>query len=183
MAALNKKILAAYHNDVFIETGTGHGEGVKAALASGFVEIHSIEADKKRFDTARQMFATEPSVTIYFGSSEDILESVLRTIDCPVTFWLDAVTSYTQSSQGAISDTISPAPIIQELSIIAAHPVRTHTILINNMEDYAKGLKMWHRLTDETVIETMTKEFPKHKFSYGKGGHGRLIYVLKPTVS
>ena len=47
---INKDVLVKYiNNDIFIETGTLKGKGVKVALNCGFKKIYSIENDYLSF--------------------------------------------------------------------------------------------------------------------------------------
>ena len=49
-----KKIFKKYkgEHDVFIETGTFHGESVMDALDLGFTKIYSVEINKRHYDIA-----------------------------------------------------------------------------------------------------------------------------------
>ena len=119
--------LSDYKNNIFIETGTYQGDGVKQALWSGFNNIYSIEIDESRFNKCREMFKDCENVTIIHGDSGIELSTLLEKINEPVTFWIDAH----YCADGAhIGDKWSP--IKDELNAIKLHHIKTHTILIDD---------------------------------------------------
>lgn len=76
---------------IFVETGTGKGDGVNAALNYGFREIYSVDTFKKAADNAKRLFANKTNVVITEDTSENFLNNLLPTMDSrPILFWLDA---------------------------------------------------------------------------------------------
>ena len=121
--------LAKYINPVFVETGTYKGHGIAAALASGFEKIYSIEISQEFYEHSVQRFKSEidrGTVEIILGDSLSCLTKVINTIDSNITFWLDA--HKTLGYQGEKS-----CPLYEELDAIANHPIKTHTILIDDL--------------------------------------------------
>lgn len=122
--------LSAFLNPVFIETGSGSGDGVLYAIQAGFAKIYSIELSDMAYAYCCRKFAQEIAsgrVTLIHGDSLIELPKLLKTIDQQATFWLDA--------QGGYPSTVSGkkiCPIIEELVAIIDHPVKGHTILIDD---------------------------------------------------
>ena len=83
--------LSAYGNDYFIETGPSNGEGVELALATNaFQYIYSIEIDSLRHIITKERYGTYKNVTLIKGDSGELLKLILKNINSPCTFWLDA---------------------------------------------------------------------------------------------
>ena len=57
------------NNDIFIETGTYGGDGVREAIKVGFKEIYSIEFDRKRYENCKNLFKHNENVKIIHGDS------------------------------------------------------------------------------------------------------------------
>lgn len=79
-----------YLNDYFVETGTYGGDGILKALNAGFKNIRSIEYDNNLFNGARRRFIKNQNIKIWNGSSEILLWDMIKDINTPITFWLDA---------------------------------------------------------------------------------------------
>lgn len=111
---------------VFIETGTYRGDMVQA-MSSLFKKIYSIELDGKLYRNAVQRFSREPHIEIVNGDSAERLPAILNQIHGPAFFWLDGHYSGEATAKGSLD-----TPILQELSAIFKHPVKSHTILIDD---------------------------------------------------
>lgn len=83
-----------FHCRRFFETGTGLGAGLGHALTFPFLSLHSVEYEYELFRHGIEHFRKhpEPRVHLYYGTSLDILGSILPTMpkDDPILFWLDA---------------------------------------------------------------------------------------------
>ena len=124
---LTKEILSKYnYNDIFVETGTYHGEGIRIALQTGFKEIHSVEYSSLFFGKACFTFSAHSNVKLYLGNSIAQLPIILSDIREPVTFWLDA------------HDNNYHSPLLNELDIIAQHEIKEHTILMDDVDDFER---------------------------------------------
>ena len=113
---------------IFIETGTYLGGGIRTALNSGFNIIHSIELDKRRYDAVKNKFKNKQNVYLYHGNSGVVLEDVMKNINEPVVFWLDAHFNGDNAEYGD-----KWCPLNEELNIINSHHIKTHTILIDDI--------------------------------------------------
>lgn len=153
------------YNTIFIETGTYTGDGVKAALKSGFKHIYSIELDKDRFDKCTRKFRGNDNVTIIHGDSSVQLALLMEKITEPVTFWLDAHYCGDGAEIGE-----KWCPLKEEFDAIHSHAIKTHTILIddwrcmnNTHVDYT-----WQKQTTKGSMDTVDDKGGKDVGFLGK---------------
>ena len=156
--------LAKYINPVFVETGTYKGYGIAAALASGFEKIYSIEISQEFYEHSVQKFQSEierGTVEIILGDSLSCLTKVINTIDDRITFWLDA--HETLGYKGEKS-----CPLYEELDAIANHPIKNHTILIDDLRLLSQ--EGWGKLvTKDDITEKLKQINPHYSFIYENG--------------
>jgi len=122
-------LLKNYLNPVFIETGTFFGDGICHAVWTGFEKIYSIEKSEYYYDRAVDEFKYFTNVEIIHGDSGIELGKLIKNIDCPITFWLDAHYSEQGTAEGE-------TPLLKELDIIRSHHIKTHDILIDDIHEY-----------------------------------------------
>ena len=110
----------------WIETGTYLGETAEF-LAKRFSElqIHSIEPSDQLFAYSCKRLSHLRNLILHFGSSETILEPILKTNPNISNFWLDGHHSGDITFQG--QDT---SPIIVELTLIQALGFSKRTISV-----------------------------------------------------
>jgi hypothetical protein len=92
MPNLNDKFYNLTKNtktNVYIETGSCMGEGIKRVL-DNYDIIHSIELSSKWYNYCKTRFSDNKNVTMHLGDSSKVLPELLSTIDEPVTLFLDA---------------------------------------------------------------------------------------------
>lgn len=157
-----KDVFAKYPNPCFIETGSYVGDGIQAARDARFQEIHSIELSFKYYAHCTQRFSEYPNIHIWQGDSAKVLSNVLKTINTPVTFWLDGHCSFGDTAKG---DTMTP--ILQELESIKKHPIKTHTILIDDVRLF--GTKEFDFLPLGRVIEKIYEINPHYTITFENG--------------
>ena len=124
---LTADFLRAFMSPCFIETGTYMGAGIQAALKAGFGRIISIDIRQEAIDYAAKALsplAADPRLSLLCGDSRTVLPEVLRGLDTEATFWLDAHFDFEVGGKNPIED---------ELAAIAAHPIKTHCILLDDM--------------------------------------------------
>lgn len=120
--------LSKYKNDYFIETGTYNGEGVDKALQTNcFKYIYSIEIDTLRHIITKERYGTYDNVTLIKGDSGELLKLILKNINSPCTFWLDAHFCGDEAEFGK-----KWSPIIEELEAIKNHHIKNHTIIVDD---------------------------------------------------
>lgn len=116
-----------YSLELFVETGTYKGKMVYAAQPY-VKEIYSIELDETHCLNAQKRFAGFSNVHIIQGQSGEVLPEVLKKIDQPCLFWLDA-----HYSGGSTAKADLETPIMQEMECILNHKrVSEHVILIDD---------------------------------------------------
>lgn len=125
-----QRILKSYAKQfgltVFVETGTYYGDMVEA-MKSLFKDIYSIELSPKLFTQAQKRFRTDKNIELSCGDSGKELEKVVRKLDRPALFWLDAHYSAGVTARGE-KDT----PIFEELSYILSSREKRHVIIIDD---------------------------------------------------
>jgi len=85
------------HQNTFIETGTASGFSAKAAMRAGFSRVDTIEINGFFCEYAAKVLWEDPDhpdwkdkVTIYHGSSADVLPIIFEENIGPFVLWLDA---------------------------------------------------------------------------------------------
>lgn len=135
--------LKNYPNNIFIETGTYHGEGILAALNAGFKHIVTVELSKELYAVSFMKNAFNPYIKNVYGDSAKVLPKILSNLNEPATFWLDShfIAPGTKTALGEVN-----SPLLFELEAIKNHHIKTHTILIDDM-------RCWKNLPDQYMKE------------------------------
>jgi len=152
--------LKKYPNPAFVETGTFKGGGIRTALEADFQRILSVEIEPKYYEVVKNFFGQDPRIHLFLGSSVDLLESMIAPIETPITFWLDG--HVIQNPEVPVDE--KGHPLLTELEIIGKHPIKTHTILIDDRR--VMGSPSWGGLTEEEIISALKKINPAYKVSY-----------------
>eukprot|EP00747_Dinoflagellata_sp_TGD_P210169 gnl/TRDRNA2_/TRDRNA2_83482_c0_seq1.p1 gnl/TRDRNA2_/TRDRNA2_83482_c0~~gnl/TRDRNA2_/TRDRNA2_83482_c0_seq1.p1 ORF type:complete len:203 (+),score=30.92 gnl/TRDRNA2_/TRDRNA2_83482_c0_seq1:52-660(+) len=119
------------------------GEGALRALSSGaFAKVVSLEVSHAHWQVGTEKLKL-PIATgmldLRLGDSQDLWEHI-KDFSEPITFWLDAHDDQETTDRGGQHDAPKkPCPLLEELAAIARHPVRTHTILIDDWGCFAPG--------------------------------------------
>jgi hypothetical protein len=114
---------------VLVETGTYYGEMV-AAMKAHFDRIYSVEYESQLAQRAIRKFARYPHIRIFEGDSQKVVPDLLKSIEQPALFWLDAGYYGWAGLQG------DQQRLTTELEAILRHPLQGHVILM----DDARGL-------------------------------------------
>lgn len=123
---------------VLVETGTFLGD-MPAELRGAFEAIYTIELSEELHARAVKRFRPWSHIHPLQGDSADVLPSVLAQLSQPALFWLDGHHSGGITARGLLS-----TPIVREVELIFAHPVRNHVLVIddarcfNGTDDYPK---------------------------------------------
>jgi hypothetical protein len=129
--------LGQYRSPVFVETGTYLGDGVWLALKAGFRKIYSIEISPEYHAAACRRFASEIAtkrVELMLGDSLDLVGEVISREAREMTFWLDAHSMpHNLSAENEGLESGAHCPLYEELDAIAAHPLKSHTIMIDDV--------------------------------------------------
>ncbi|NER87984.1 hypothetical protein [Moorena sp. SIO3A2] len=167
--------LAKYINPVFVETGTYKGDGIALALASGFQKIYSIEVAEEFYNNAVERFKTEidrGTVEIILGDSLYCLPKVISNIDYNITFWLDAHTILGYEGEKS-------CPLYEELDAIANHPIKTHSILIDDLRLFSQD--GWGKsVVKDNIINKIKKINSDYSLIYEDGKIENDVLVAFP---
>jgi hypothetical protein len=129
-AAIKARILRTYVETlglrVFIETGTYRGDMVEA-MRGAVDRIHSIELQRDLHEAAARRFAKKPGIHLVHGDSAVELHPIVRTLDEPALFWLDA-----HYWEGVTPRFDRATPVIEELDAIFDAPERGHVVVIDD---------------------------------------------------
>lgn len=147
-----KEYAQNYQIPIFIETGTYLGMMVNA-VKNNFQEIYSIELDKKLFQYAKNKFKRFAHIKILQGDSEQILPKILKEVNKPALFWLDA-----HYSKGITSLAKKQTPIIAELKAIFKHQIKNHVVLIDDADAFV-GKDDYPTIT--FIKNFISKNYPK----------------------
>jgi len=127
--------------EIFIETGTYLGNGIKWALNRGYKKIYSIELINPYYNDAKNKFQENNEVIIINGNSTRVLPELIKNINKPITFWLDAHYMKRDPIQQIIPEELRKTPIIDELKAIRGHHLKNHIIMIDDIREYKKTIK------------------------------------------
>lgn len=155
-------LFAKYPNTYFIESGSCEGDGIQKALAAGFPIIYSIELAPHFYQHCLRLFKGQPKVNLYQGDSTEVLPLILQQIDAPATFWLDGHYSWGNTARGATN-----SPILKELESIKAHPIKTHTILIDDVRQF--GTVEFDFIELDEIVQKILEINPNYTISFEDG--------------
>lgn len=151
---------------VMVETGSYRGDAIQQAVDAGFECIHSIdiELDNLKFCESRFNLLYDPiaakRIRLHHGDSALILNEIIDVYETPILFWLD---SHSQLLEGE-PEYPNPFPLLAELEIIAAHPIKTHTIIIDDILHLTHpDVTGWSR---RDIEDALSKINPSYKFEY-----------------
>jgi hypothetical protein len=117
----------------FVETGLHEGDGVASATCHPFQSIHSVDLNERYVEAGRRNFAHDPRVCLWHGASQEVLETLLPTLDDHrILFWLDA--HLPQNYEMDAGNELRMFPINAELEVISrVRPDKRDVILIDDM--------------------------------------------------
>jgi len=149
------------NNHYFVETGSGSGAGISFAIMAGFQEVRSVEAVNSSYALCCKKFDDVPIVKLWNGDSSKLLWEMIQDINEPITFWLDG--HYHKSIAG-----VNTSPLIHELKIIAKHPVKSHTIMIDDIRRVNVN-PVAMNMTVPDIITHLREINPKYQFTFEDG--------------
>lgn len=151
-----------FPNACFVETGSYLGEGIQWALDAGFSQIISIELEPSLHEYCKKQFSQFQSVHLVHGDTSFVLHDVIKDIHTPITFWLDAHYSGISTAKGN-----SYSPILLELEAIKMHPIKNHTILIDDVR--LMGTYEFDFVTLDQIINKIKDINPNYQLSFLNG--------------
>ena len=168
---ISKEVLSKYIGDVFVETGSSTGNGIKTALDCGFKEIYSCEPNLDLCKVCVNRFQGLEEVHLFNMESTQFLKEYF-TMNCVsnATYWLD---SHINSKRDQVYN--KPSPILDELNIIfEMSPDSDYTILIDDVRLFRKS-KWGVKLEDILKVANNYGLNASYEDGYTKGD----ILVLK----
>lgn len=150
-----------FMNYYFVETGTYLGSGIRFALRAGFPEIHSVEINPEFAKNAHKMFSQYSNIHIWQGNSGVMLWDVIKDLNKPITFWLDG-------HMGEANPHGKATPLLEELEQLKKHPIKNHTILIDDM--HCCGTALFDFITKEMIMKKIWEINPQYTISFVPGG-------------
>ena len=153
-----------FPSSYFVETGTFSGDGVRKALEAGcFKKVFSIDVDLNGVRDCQRKFSRNKNVTIVHGNSRTDLWDIIKDLDGTITFWLDA------HIYPPVTDGRQNAPLLEELEQIKRHPIKTHTILIDDLS--CCGTLSFDYVTLEDLINKIKEINPDYTIKLLDGGN------------
>lgn len=145
----------------FFESGTHVGDGVQRALDAGYTNIISVELAPHYHQSCVNRFKNNNFVHLYLGDTEDIMGELISHINEPITFWLDGHNSGYDTAWG-----YHESPLMQELEIIKKHPIKTHTLIIDDLRCWEKP---HYDFDKEDILSFLKTINPDYEFTYEEG--------------
>jgi len=118
--------LTKYGCEIFIETGTLHGDMIEAQRLF-FKKLYSIELDLELFNEAVKKFRYDRKVHIINGDSGKVMFDLIKRINKRAIFWLDGHYSGTYTAMGDLE-----CPIYEELKAIFSSKIKNHILIIDD---------------------------------------------------
>lgn len=136
-----------YSLNTMIETGTLTGE-MGFAMKGLFARFVTIELSPELHAAAARRLAPFKNVQCLRGDSSVVLPSLLKQIQEPCLFWLDAHYSGSVTAKGDIE-----TPVSVELEAALNHPTHGHVVLIDDARCF-DGTHDYPRIADlqESVL-------------------------------
>lgn len=180
--SLTTDILRAFsYNNVFVETGTYDGGCINVALSCGFQDIRSVEIYEPFYRECKNKFKNFSQVKLYLGDSIELLWKMIEDINEPITFFLDShiIAQLRNDKLGK-----KEVPILEELEIIAKHPIKQHTILIDDRQMLeAKEItggwisEEWKSLLEKDIISKL-QSMGNYAVGYGDTKNGKDAMIV-----
>ncbi len=149
--------LDKYKCNIFIETGTGKGTGLKHALQFPFKSFYSIEINKELYEYCKTRYIST-KLTLLNMTSLEGLQKILPTIskEDKILFWLDAHFPGADFQLGSYDDEIEETiklPLQTEIELIYKYRKDCKdTFIIDDLQLFEEGLyelKMPDNLTSK----------------------------------
>ena len=125
--------LMPFLTNVFVETGTYQGDTVHSVATYNTSKpsiIHSLELSSVFYNNCINRFKHNDRITIHHANSKNDLSNVIDNIQESICFWLD---SHWSGVPNVGCDPETRCPVLFELEQIRKHPIKTHTIMIDDI--------------------------------------------------
>jgi len=163
-------VFQKYPNKYFIGAGTNMSIEIQQALEAGFSKILGLESDHNLYTITKKKFKGNDSIKIYRGDSSKYLCDVIKDVNSPITFWLDGEYKLIGKFKGT-----KYYSLMEELDQIASHPIKTHTILIDDVRSI--GSREFDVVALNEVILKILKINPDYCIDFEYGDYENDILV------
>lgn len=153
----------AHPNKYFVETGSYGGEGIQKALDAGFSEVHSLDIEPAFIRDCKRRFKNRNNVHLWLRNSGYQLWEVIEPINEPITFWLDGHRGTPDPNGG------KNTPLLEELEQIKKHPIKTHTILIDDL--HCCNTILFDYISREDIVNKVLEINPNYTVTFEPGGN------------
>ena len=170
----NLELFKKYKNnkEILVETGTWTGDGISKAFMAGYKKVYSCDINEDNVIKAKEKYINE-NVTIIALPSQIALKEIMNEIKEPCVIFLDGhimPKMFNDESLGfdekqlelITKNGVKGCPLIEELAVISAHTINTHTILIDDYMCFNTWI--YDYLKFEEIISIMTKINKDYKF-------------------
>lgn len=158
-----RNLFKEYPNRIFVETGSYRGDGIEAAIDAGFEKIISIDIDREQIEFCHSRFDLDnnpdSNIVLYHADSAECLLHIIGCINEPITFWLDSHWQMLEETDPGKN----PFPLLKELEQIKRHPVKTHTIIIDDMLIMQPAIVGY---SNEDIKRAIQEINPLYQFTY-----------------
>jgi hypothetical protein len=110
---------------VFIESGT-YMASTALWASELFEKVYTIELSDELYSSASQKYAHIKNIKFLHGTSATVLAEILKEVDEPAVFWLDA-----HWSAGSTAGEDIPCPLVDEINAVL-NASSTHFILVDD---------------------------------------------------
>lgn len=128
----DRNVLVNYLNPYYVETGIWRADSLAIAMDAGFRKIIGIDIDQSAIEFAKLRFDLQhfplPGLQLIHADSAECLWDAIKDINQPITFFLDSHYSLLEGEEPGQN----PFPLMSELQQISRHPIKTHTIIIDD---------------------------------------------------
>lgn len=117
---------------IYIETGSHLGDSIELALQAGYERILSMDIDGANIAHCHERFDLEnrfANISLTCGDSAVSLLKMMKYVNEPAMIWLDAHSQLLDDEPPSEN----PFPLLMELQQLSKHPIKTHTILIDDI--------------------------------------------------
>ncbi len=129
----NKNLLKEFPNPVYLETGIYRCDSIHQAMEAGFETIIGLDNDQSAIDFCFDRFTLRQQVEheMQFLKADSAVDlwKIIEPINHRITFFLDAHFQLIEGTEKGDN----PFPLMKELEQIAKHPIKNHTIIIDDL--------------------------------------------------
>jgi hypothetical protein len=157
------------NKNIFVETGSYKGDGIVLAMQAGYKRIYSMDIDGANVAHCQERFEIIPDdkkpaknghINITCADSATGLLKIMKYVNEPAMIWLDAHSQLFDDEPPSEN----PFPLMLELEQLKKHPIKTHTILIDDVLILTHSdVTGWNK---ETIENALLMINPAYKLTY-----------------